>query len=119
MITLSPCHLDTKSPCQPFTVETPHAHCGPTIPGMSSPMHCRPCAFESFARQIPEIDTCGGDGLLAAALAIAMHEMDRLDVKAIDRQLQSIADEVRARVPNQVDQLKKRQPVNPEPVLAH
>ena len=84
-----------------------------------SPTHCRPCAFECFARQLPAIDSCCGRGLLEAALAISMHELGEVDVHSIDRQLQQFADDVQQRVPHLVDQLRSGQPANPEPVLAH
>lgn len=86
---------------------------------MSSRLHCRPCAFESFARQVPTIDTDGSAGLLRAALAICKHEMGDVDCDAVERQLQGFADSVCERVPHLVESIRTRQPVNPEPVLAH
>lgn len=86
---------------------------------MATRLHCRPCAFEYFARQMPLIDSSGGQGLLHAALAISMHELGEVDVPAVDRQLKNFADTVRQRVPHLVDQLLHHHPINPEPVLAH
>src|SRR5688572_27689940 len=80
---------------------------------MSSRLHCRPCAFELFARQVPAIDASGSAGLLNAALAIAKHEMSDVDCEAVDKQLQGFADTVCERVPHLVEQIRKRQPINP------
>lgn len=72
-----------------------------------------------FARQITTIDSSGAEGLLAAATAVAMHEMPEADLAAVSLQLQHFADEVAARVPRQIESLRASQPVDPEPVLAH
>lgn len=63
---------------------------------MMMPAECRPEAFELFAQQIPIIETT--DGLLRAAMAIAMHAFDDLDPQREDDQLHAMADRVRQRV---------------------
>lgn len=89
---------------------------------MSAPiprLHCRACAFEYFARHVPLIDSSGGEGLLAAAIAISMHELAEIEPHAVEQQLQNLADTVAARIPKHIEQLRARQPVDREPVLAH
>jgi len=62
----------------------------------NEPVHCRPEAFELFAAQVPVIET--GEGLLRAAVAMAMHELDRATPAAVEARLQGLADRVRSRV---------------------
>jgi regulator of sirC expression with transglutaminase-like and TPR domain len=61
-----------------------------------SPVHCRPKAFELFARQMPVLDTT--EGLLRAAVAISMHEIPGADPAEVDQQIQRLADRVRRRL---------------------
>jgi regulator of sirC expression with transglutaminase-like and TPR domain len=65
------------------------------------------------------IDGADAAALLEAAMAISMHELGEIDCDHAHRQLNHLANAVRSRVPNQVEQLLARQPINPEPVLAH
>ena len=62
----------------------------------AAPHYCRPAAFESFAAQLPRIDTT--DGLVHAAIAVSMHELDKVEPRQIDDELTSLAYSVRSRV---------------------
>jgi regulator of sirC expression with transglutaminase-like and TPR domain len=63
---------------------------------IARPMHCRPRAFDCFAAQLPHIET--DDGLIAAAVAVSMHELDDADPIQTHRQLDDFAATVRSRV---------------------
>jgi regulator of sirC expression with transglutaminase-like and TPR domain len=63
---------------------------------VSIPSYCSPRAFEHFVKQIDRLETT--DGLLHAAIAISMHELDDIDPNLVDDQLTRWADEVRNRV---------------------
>jgi len=71
------------------------------------PLCCSPRAFNLLARQIATINS--PDALLQGAVAIAMHQMEEVNVSAVDAKLQRCADTVRARV-------RGRQP---QALLAH
>ena len=71
------------------------------------PMCCSPASFNLLARQVGTIDS--SDALLNGAIAIAMHQMEDVDVSSVDAAIQAYADAVRARV-------RGRQP---QAVLAH
>jgi len=71
------------------------------------PLCCAPAAYNLMAKQAAAIHS--PDALLEGAVAVAMHQMDNVDVGHVDRVLQSYADTVRARVRG--DQ--------PQAVLAH
>lgn len=60
------------------------------------PRDCRPEAYELFARQMPVIETSGG--LLTAAVAVSMHELEDVSPASVDRTLSGYADAVRQRV---------------------
>lgn len=62
----------------------------------SAPIYCRPHAFELFAAQVPFLDE--RRGLLKAAIAMSMHELDDVEPAFIDEKLESAADLVRSRV---------------------
>ncbi len=62
----------------------------------SQPVVCRPEAFRLFAEQLPHLHTT--DGLLRAAVAIAMHAMDDVDPDNVDDILLAYATRVRSRV---------------------
>lgn len=68
----------------------------PEFMTMNTPEHCRPAAFRLFAEQIPVLDTT--EGLLHAAVAISMHGLDDIDPADIQRQLESMADQISSRV---------------------
>jgi len=61
-----------------------------------APAYCRPEAYELFAASVQQLDS--SDGLLMAAVAISMHELDDVDPAAVDRQLQDYVDTVHSRV---------------------
>ena len=63
---------------------------------MTSPLCCTPAAYRLLGRQLPLINSSAG--LLAGALAIAMHERRDAKPAAVDRQIQTYADRVRSRV---------------------
>jgi regulator of sirC expression with transglutaminase-like and TPR domain len=60
------------------------------------PLCCSPDAFKLLARQLPIINS--PDALLNGAIAISMHQMEKVNVGAVDKQLQGYADAVRSRV---------------------
>ena len=60
------------------------------------PLCASPRAYNLLARQIATINS--SDALLQGALAIAMHEMEDIDVTGVDAQLQAYADIIRGRV---------------------
>jgi len=62
----------------------------------TTPLCATPRAYNLLARQIPSINS--SDALLQGALAIAMHQMEDVDVAAVEAQLQSYADIIRGRV---------------------
>jgi regulator of sirC expression with transglutaminase-like and TPR domain len=71
------------------------------------PSMCRPHAYYFFARQLPVLET--SDGLLNAAIAIAMHELPGVEPALVRNQLSAMAQRVRRRV-------RGRQP---QALLAH
>lgn len=71
------------------------------------PVCCTPAGFGLLAKISGSVDT--SDALLQGAVAIAMHEMEGVDLAAIDATLQGYADTVRSRV-------RGRQP---QALLAH
>ena len=60
------------------------------------PQCCNAEAFALLAQQVESINS--PDALLNGAVAIAMHQMPKAQVSDVDRQLQELADRVRARV---------------------
>jgi len=69
--------------------------------------HCRPSAYQLFAKQMEVLDSPAG--LLTAAVAMSMHELPEADPQEINRQLQKFADRVRQRTRSG----------EPEALLAH
>lgn len=63
---------------------------------MSEPNLCRPEAFRAFAREMPEVNSV--DGLVRAAAAISMHELEGVQPEAVLHKLDALADRVRSRV---------------------
>jgi len=61
-----------------------------------APHYCRPAAFEHFATQLPRIENT--DGLVHAAIAVSMHELDDIEPQRVDDELTSLAYSVRSRV---------------------
>jgi regulator of sirC expression with transglutaminase-like and TPR domain len=59
-------------------------------------MHCRPHAYQLFRAQMPRIETM--DGLLAAAIAVAMHGMPDTDPNRSLREIEHYGELVRRRV---------------------
>lgn len=72
-----------------------------------APEHCRPAAYELFAKQMEHVDS--SDGLLRAAVAIALHEQEHADPDSVDAQVEALAAEVFSR-------LNRREP---HAILAH
>jgi regulator of sirC expression with transglutaminase-like and TPR domain len=60
------------------------------------PLCCAPEAFNLLARQVGQIES--PDALVHGATAIAMHQLDNVDVADVDATLQRYADTVRSRV---------------------
>ncbi|MGA3067437.1 MAG: transglutaminase-like domain-containing protein [Tepidisphaeraceae bacterium] len=71
------------------------------------PQCCSPDAFTLLARQARTLDS--PDALVGGAVAIAMHQMERIDVAAQDAQLQTYVETVRQRVRGN----------QPQAILAH
>jgi regulator of sirC expression with transglutaminase-like and TPR domain len=71
------------------------------------PFYCRAAAYRAFERSIPHLDTT--DGLLSAAIAVSMHELDDVNPGLVFDVIASLADEVRSRVKGQ----------SPEALVAH
>jgi regulator of sirC expression with transglutaminase-like and TPR domain len=63
---------------------------------MHQPNVCRPEAFHLFAEQMPRVESTGG--LVAAAVAISMHELEGVDLAAVRQRIDRLAARVRARV---------------------
>jgi regulator of sirC expression with transglutaminase-like and TPR domain len=61
-----------------------------------APHYCRPAAFEHLAAQLPRIDST--DGLVHAAIAVSMHELEDVEPSRVDDELTSLAYSVRSRV---------------------
>jgi regulator of sirC expression with transglutaminase-like and TPR domain len=74
---------------------------------MGKSEHCRPEAYELFRASLPALET--GEGLLRAAIAISMHQLEGVTTTWVDRELEDLAQEVRARVRSQ----------DPRAVFAH
>src|SRR5580765_7477878 len=60
------------------------------------PLCCAPEAFNLLARQVGSIES--PDALVHGASAIAMHQLDTVDMANVDATLQRYADTVRSRV---------------------
>lgn len=60
------------------------------------PTACRPQAYDLLAGQLPNIQT--SSGLLAAAVAVSMHELEHVDLAEVDAAIQRHADTVARRV---------------------
>ncbi len=60
------------------------------------PTACRPQAYDLLARQLIHIDTSAG--LLAAAVAVSMHELEHVEVAEVDATIQRLADAIARRV---------------------
>jgi regulator of sirC expression with transglutaminase-like and TPR domain len=65
------------------------------------PVYCRLEAFRAFQHAVPRLDST--DGLLRAAVAISMHELEDVNVSLVLDVIESLADEVRSRVHNRSD----------------
>jgi regulator of sirC expression with transglutaminase-like and TPR domain len=71
------------------------------------PQCCSPDAFKLLTRQAKELDS--PDALLGGAVAIALHQMDGIDLATQDAQIQKYVDSVRSRVRGN----------QPQAILAH
>src|SRR3989442_10917551 len=71
------------------------------------PLCCAPEAFNLLARQVPAIES--PDALVHGAAAIAMHQMEGVELAAVDATLQGYVDTVRSRVRGS----------QPQAILAH
>ena len=63
---------------------------------VAQPLHCRPNAYAFFREQLPHLETA--DGLLAAATAIAAHEMDDANPTHVLQEIDALANRVASRV---------------------
>lgn len=71
------------------------------------PLYCRPDAYELFQSQLGNLDA--PSGLLAAAVAISMHELQGIRLQAVEHRLDVLANRVRNRVHGQ----------SPDALMAH
>jgi regulator of sirC expression with transglutaminase-like and TPR domain len=71
------------------------------------PVYCRPEAYRLFHQAVRQLDTT--EGLLRAAIAVSMHELDDVNAGLVFDVVHSLADEVCSRVKNQ----------SPDALLAH
>lgn len=62
----------------------------------TTPLCCSRESFNLLARQLPVINS--PDALLNGAIAISMHQMDKVDAGAVDATLQQYVDTIRSRV---------------------
>ena len=60
---------------------------------------CRHEAYQYFLEQLPELHTT--DGLVRAAIAIAMHAMDDVDPQRVEQRMRILSRRVRERSPSQ------------------
>lgn len=60
------------------------------------PLCCTPDAFKLLAEQVDDIEA--PDALLRGAIAVAMHQVDDVDIAKVDEALQGFADIVQSRV---------------------
>lgn len=77
------------------------------MPSMPQPTRCRPEAFELLCEQVDLLES--PDGLLAGAVAIAMHEMPDSDPADLSARLDDLVMRIRSRVRSG----------NPQALLAH
>src|SRR5438874_3304591 len=68
----------------------------PIVMKTALPLCCAPDAFNLLARQVPAIES--PDALVHGATAIAMHQLESVDLAEVDATLQRYADTVRSRV---------------------
>jgi len=61
-----------------------------------APLHCREAAFELFIEQLPTLEET--DSLVKAAVAVSMHELEFVDLAAVEKILDELAGEISARV---------------------
>jgi len=61
-----------------------------------APLHCREAAFELFIEQLPSLEETRS--LLRAAVAVSMHELEFVDVAAVEKTLDELAADIRGRV---------------------
>jgi regulator of sirC expression with transglutaminase-like and TPR domain len=71
------------------------------------PCHCNKRAFACLAKHLPVLNTTSG--LLRAAVAVSMHEMDRADPDAVETQIQTLTTKINHRIKSS----------NPSAVMAH
>lgn len=65
---------------------------------MSRPVLCRPEAYRCFVEQLPRLETT--EGLLRAAVAVAMHERGHVEFAHVDAILNALADRARSAIRN-------------------
>jgi regulator of sirC expression with transglutaminase-like and TPR domain len=61
-----------------------------------APLHCREAAFELFIEQLPSLEET--HSLLRAAVAVSMHELEFVDLAAVEKTLDELAADIRGRV---------------------
>lgn len=71
------------------------------------PSHCRDSAFACLAEHLPALGTT--QGLMRSAVAVAMHEMDRIDPDAVEAQIRELTVKIGQRIKSS----------HPRAVMAH
>ncbi len=71
------------------------------------PSHCRASAFACLAENLPTLDTTRG--LMRSAVAVAMHEMGRVDPDAVEAQVRELTVQIGQRIKSS----------HPRAVMAH
>jgi regulator of sirC expression with transglutaminase-like and TPR domain len=61
-----------------------------------APQHCREAAFELFIEQLPTLEET--KSLLRASVAVSMHELEFVDVVAVEKTLDELAGDIGSRV---------------------
>jgi regulator of sirC expression with transglutaminase-like and TPR domain len=61
-----------------------------------APQHCREAAFALFIEQLPTLEET--NSLLRAAVAVSMHELEFVNVVAVEKTLDELANDIAARV---------------------
>jgi hypothetical protein len=71
------------------------------------PSHCRDGAFACLAENLPALNTT--QGLMRSAVAVAMHEMDRVEPDAVEAQIRELTVKIGQRIKSS----------HPRAVMAH
>ena len=65
----------------------------------NNPSHCRAQAYDCLSKHLPELDSTRG--LLRCAVAISMHELQRVDLAGVESQIDQLVKRVSGRLKSQ------------------